>query len=162
MTNRQNRLLEIVNDTLQDFNEHEQYLITNDLSERCICSKLASYLEKHLYGSEFSDYSVDVEYNRGNNNNERSIKRLDNKNIVVDIIVHKRSCDTTYGFDNLVCIEMKKEYKNSDLNSDIERLEKMTDYNYGFNYDVGLMLLVRNNKKTMEKGVIIYSTYLLP
>ena len=161
MTDRQNQILEMVNNVLQEFNENEKYLIVNDLSERCICSKLASYFDRYLPRSEFSDYSVDVEYNRGNNDNERAIKRLDNKNIVVDIIIHKRGCDTTYGFGNLVCMEMKKEYKHADISGDIERLQKMTDYSYGFNYELGVMLLVRKSRRNRDVGLIIHSKYLL-
>ena len=39
--------------------ENDQYLLENDLGERCIASRLAMYLQQ-----EFPEYSVDVEYNR--------------------------------------------------------------------------------------------------
>ncbi len=160
MKDKQNRILDIVNDTLRDFNKNEQYLIINDLSERCICSKLAAYFERHFSVTEFSDYSIDVEYNRGNPNDARAIKSLNNKNIVVDIIIHKRGCDATLEDNNLVCMEMKKEYKYTDINNDIKRLKKLTNHRYGFNYAVGLMLLVRKNLKKQEIAIVIDSKYL--
>lgn len=37
----QDKLLEIVQKSIDAFNDSEQYLIKNDLSERCICAKYA-------------------------------------------------------------------------------------------------------------------------
>ena len=39
-------------------------------NERCICAKFASYLERAIAESEFREYAVDVEYNRGSRGNE--------------------------------------------------------------------------------------------
>lgn len=43
MTETQNRVTACLNSALQSFNQNEQYLISRDLSERCICAKFASY-----------------------------------------------------------------------------------------------------------------------
>ena len=90
---RQVKLLEIVKSAIDHFNQYETYLISRDLSERCICSKFASYLEKAIEGTEYDTYHVDVEYNRGYEGREDNPKMLDNKKIVVDLIVHKRGYD---------------------------------------------------------------------
>ena len=63
MTETQNRVTACLNSALQSFNQNEQYLISKDLSERCICAKFASYLERAIAESEFCEYVVDVEYN---------------------------------------------------------------------------------------------------
>lgn len=132
----------IIEEAIRKFNENEKYLLENDLSERCICAKFMSYLEHEIKGSPFYDYKVDVEYNRGNNGNTSALKQLEGKNIVVDLIIHKREIQRDGGFDNLVCIEMKKaRYKNK-INADISRLEKMTCYTYGFNYQAGFMIII--------------------
>lgn len=94
---------------IADFNANEQYLIRNDLSERCICAKYATYLEKQIQQSEFSSYVVDVEYNRGYMGREHAVKSMNGRNIVVDLIVHKRGFNEQTGFNNLICIEMKKD-----------------------------------------------------
>ena len=65
LTRTQENILRVLNTAITNFNRAEQYLIKNDLSERCICSKFASYLERALVGSPFEDYVVDVGYNRG-------------------------------------------------------------------------------------------------
>ena len=41
-------LLSILQEAIRQFNENETYLIDNDLSERCINSKLAMYVERVL------------------------------------------------------------------------------------------------------------------
>ena len=73
MTETQNRVTACLNSALQSFNQNEQYLISRDLSERCICAKFASYLERAIAESEFCEYVVvDVEYNRGSRGNEHA------------------------------------------------------------------------------------------
>src|ERR1039457_6291359 len=44
---------------LQHLTRHDRHLLENDLSERCIASRLAMHLQ-----AAFPDHSVDVEYNR--------------------------------------------------------------------------------------------------
>lgn len=99
-----------------------------------------SYLERAIAESEFREYVVDVEYNRGSRGNEYAAKVLNGHNIVVDLVVHKRGYDEQRGFDNLFCIEMKKAYKRCDLSSDKERLRILTDDFLGFGYKAGFMI----------------------
>lgn len=159
MTQVQRLITECVESAISDFNQNEQYLISRDLSERCICAKFASYLERSLERSIFHEYVVDVEYNRGNRGNEYAAKRLNGHNIVVDLIAHKRGYDNDRGFDNLFCIEMKKGYKPHGITSDKERLYIMTDSKYGFGYKAGFMILAISNRRTHEHKLIIESKY---
>lgn len=142
-------LKSIVDKALNSFNQSEKYLIENNLSERCICSRLMLHLTNALRQTEFSDYVVDVEYNRGMDGKERSIKRIDDSPITVDLIIHKRGYDCDYGFDNLICIEMKKSTDRRGLNADKERLRKMTSYDYGFCYRTGFMIVVDKKNKAL-------------
>lgn len=145
---------------LQNFNQNEQYLISRDLSERCICAKFALYLERTIIDSEFHGYVVDVEYNRGSRGNEHTAKRLNGRNIVVDLVVHKRGYHEQRGVDNLFCIEMKKAYKRYDLSSDKERLRIMTDSVYGFGYKAGFMITATADKIRDEYKLVIESAFL--
>ncbi len=162
MTETQRRITECLEAALHDFNQHEQYLISRDLSERCICAKFASYLERSIAESEFSEYVVDVEYNRGSKGNEHAAKMLNGRNIVVDLIVHKRGYDEQRGFDNLFCIEMKKEYRRCDLSSDKERLRILTDDFSGFGYKAGFMVTATANKRIGEYKLVIESSFYYP
>ena len=159
MTEIQNRVTARLNSALQSFNQNEQYLISRDLSERCICAKFASYLERSIAESEFREYVVDVEYNRGSRGNEHAAKVLNGHNIVVDLIVHKRGYDEQRGFDNLFCIEMKKAYKRCDLSSDKERLRILTDDLCGFGYKAGFMITANADQVHGEYKLIVESAF---
>ena len=93
--------------------------------------------------------------------NSKEIYLIENerKNIVVDLIVHKRGYKINRGFDNLLCIEMKKGYKKLDYEKDIERLKKLTDICYGFNYKAGFMILIEADKANNRYGLKIESVY---
>lgn len=92
-------------DKLQAADEH---LLKHDLSERCIAAQLAMYLQ-----AEFSELSVDVEYNRIGarpkmlelpeecaNYKARNGEAL----VVPDVIVHKRGAEGP----NVLVLELKK------------------------------------------------------
>lgn len=137
------KLRAIVNSAIDNFNQNEINLIKLDVSERCICAKFASYVEKSIDNTEFKSYDVDVEYNR----NEYDIKRLDDR-IVVDLIVHKRG--ENQDNSNLICIEMKKGYKRLDYKRDKERLGKLTVENSEYHYLAGYMILAEKNGLRIE------------
>lgn len=154
-----NVLLCYVEEALDAFNANESYLIEHDVSERCICAKFATYLEKKLSKTQYKDYDVDVEYNRGYKGNADAAKMMHGRRIVTDLIVHKREKNENGEYDNLICIEMKKEYKHLDMSSDKLRLEVMTDINRGFFYKLGLMVVARKSQETHIYGLYIDSIY---
>lgn len=131
----------LVQAALADFNLHERYLLEANLSERCICARFAMYLEKQLQAYQAEGYTVDVEYNRGMDGHDRSPKRLNDDLIVVDLIIHKRGYDNEMGYQNLICMEMKKSTNRIGCGADEARLGKMTDPDYGFNYKTGFMIV---------------------
>lgn len=150
MTAKQAGLKNIVEIAIGRFNASENYLLDKDLSERCICAKFAMYLEKALVNTQYSDYIVDVEYNRGMAGNEYAKKRLYGRDAIVDLIVHKRGYNAENGgFDNLICIEMKKRGGEKHLEDDKNRLQTMTDSHCGFNYRIGFMLIAK------KSGIVI-------
>jgi len=97
-----------LHDALQKIVKSDLYLLEHDLSERCIASRLAMYLQ-----SLFSKYAVDVEYNRAGafpkklglpekcanyrNNNGEAL-------VVPDIIIHRRGLEGP----NILVLELKK------------------------------------------------------
>ncbi len=102
-----------------------------------------------LVDTEFAEYKVDVEYNRGMYGKVFATKVINGHNAIVDLIVHKRGYDDEYGFDNLICIEMKKSSKERFLRKDKERLEYMTHSN--FNYRIGLMIVAEKGKLAINQ-----------
>ena len=150
MENKFNVLKYIVEQAVLKFNAKELYLIENDLSERCICAKFATYITEVLQDTEFDSFIVDVEYNRGVNGKEDGVKKIDNNPITVDLIVHKRGYDGVQGFINLICIDMKKSTDRRGCADDEARLQKMCSYEYRFCYSAGFMILVNMNEKRLE------------
>ena len=161
MTPQQEEILCVLNKAIDEFNRQEQFLIEYDLSERCICSKFASYLERQLRDSSFSTYEVDVEYNRGMRRDEYAAKENPDtrQKMVVDLVIHKRGYDRYRGYANLFCIEMKKGRQESKLASDKRRLEMMVDINKGFHYKAGYMIVIISNRKQSFYGLEIESSY---
>lgn len=135
----------------------DEYLLANDLYERCITFRLGFYLQK-----AFRNYDVDCEYNGFINspkeNNRKYINilysRLEELNrlnktdetsellrrtVYPDIIVHKRGEE-----NNLLIIESKKSTnsKAEDRDFDMEKLSKFTssEYDNNLNYRYGLFI----------------------
>lgn len=140
----------IIESAISEFNKNETYLIKNDLSERCICARFATYITESLKNTPYSDYDVDVEYNRGANGKEYGVKKIDNNPITVDLIVHKREYDEDNGFINLICIEMKKSTDRRGCCDDETRLRKMCSWEYNFHYSEGFMILVNMKECQLE------------
>lgn len=135
-------LKQVVDAALAGFHKEEMYLLEQDLSERCICARFALHLTEALRNTPYKGYFVDVEYNRGADGHERAVKRLDDTPITVDLIVHKRGRNCRYSFDNLICVEMKKTASHRSCASAEARLRAMTDGPHGFQYKLGVMLLI--------------------
>ena len=95
-------------------------ILINDINERSISHKLATYLEPYFLG-----WNIDCEYNRNHDAPKRlEIKRRNIQSddtqattVYPDIIIHHRGTD-----DNLVVIEMKKTTSNEDDTYDIGKL----------------------------------------
>lgn len=160
--------LKIVENAIKSFNEKEQYLIENTLSERCICSRFALYITNELIKQKYSGYVADVEYNRNaakngeqTDENKKIIYENDNKEIAsvpterphlitVDLIVHKRGNSS----NNLICIEMKKSTNKKGFQSDRVRLKYLTSHK-DFRYQLGVMIVINMpDKKKNEKGFL--------
>jgi hypothetical protein len=113
--------------------ENDGYLLENDLSERCIASRLAMYLQE-----QFREYSVDVEYNR----DARAPKELflppecanhppgKPRKVLPDIIVHRRGGQGP----NVLVLEMKKgtNYDRRDCDRKRVRAFQRPPFNYEF------------------------------
>ena len=148
---------------IQIFLKNDSYLISENLSERCITHKLATYIQ-----TLFLDYNVDCEYNRNINEIKglklvkdelKSLglltkKELDedenyfiNRYVYPDIIIHKRGSNA----DNLCIIEVKKD--NSELEYkkyDKLKLDAYTNDD-SLKYSVGVFIeFFIREKKTNE------------
>lgn len=145
---------------VESFNQSEVYLLEHDLSEMCICARFAMHLSNEINNSVYhNDYIVDVEYNRGTQGDENRAKHYDGKKIRCDLIVHKRGYDPQLGFDNLICVEMKKSNSRYSTESDEERLTALTNPEKGYGYRAGYMIIANLKAKKLEIKSRFYPEY---
>lgn len=106
-------------------------LFKTQVSERTLCGALMIELHEVLKETKYSDYFVDVEYNRNVGGTLKTLKKtirgLDEQIVKIncDLIVHSRGQNVLC--DNLIALEMKKSTgKQIDKDSDRNRLECLT------------------------------------
>lgn len=109
---------EIFKRAIEELYIFDKSLIYNQQSERCICAKLAYYLQEVLFVNHIYEYYADVEYIRLKENDKNSNK------IYCDLIIHTRN--TKPEVDNLFAVEMKRLYNTKGKDEDIDRLITLT------------------------------------
>lgn len=89
-------------------------------------SNLKTYLEKELVDTKYRDYYVDTEYNRNCGEIKTTLNgKLIPIKIQCDLLIHSRGDNESQ--DNLVALEMKKEYQDENSkNDDRDRLCALT------------------------------------
>jgi len=112
------------------FIEKNRHLFDVGVSERTLCGALMVELYESLKQSPFNNYYVDVEYNRVGDKYKMDYKTIEGpqqkvSNVSCDLIVHNRGKNGEH--DNLIALEMKKDYrKEKDKSADKNRLRFLT------------------------------------
>ena len=104
----------------------KNYVLT-DVSERSVCARLACYLEAVAIWSGLKGYYADVENNRKQNGEIKTIRKGVDEiiNVTCDLILHSRG--EIAGRDNLIAIEMKKADRcKESIENDWKRLRALT------------------------------------
>ena len=123
-------------DAIAKVEDEDRHLLTVNVSERCIATRLAMYLREYFVG-----YDVDVEYNRHGNNVKRLLRVVERyprdrdaetrcHSVLPDVVVHKRGIDDS----NLLVIEMKKSSDIDGMGRDRQRIrafQKQLGYAFG-------------------------------
>ncbi|WOD20607.1 hypothetical protein [Paraburkholderia kirstenboschensis] len=130
---RKTRRPELVfKDALSAFIATEGESLLADVSERHTCGRLSLYLERQLQADGFCGYYADVEYNRKQQGQVKTIinEQLEVVQITPDIIVHTRG-EKPPPHDNLIAVEVKKAARpEREKNDDRARLRAMTTTPY--------------------------------
>ncbi len=141
-----------IREALATFIRDDEYLLTHNLSERCIASRLALHLQ-----TQFPEYNVDVEYNRAGDTPKRlelpqhCANSFDDDGealVVPDIIVHQRG----EAGPNLLGIEIKKANDRRGFGCDHDRLVPLKA-RFGYNYGV---LLECETRQARGVGVALH------
>ena len=124
---RESQEMEKIFETANEQFLQKNYMLFNTkVSERVLCGALMLELYNVIAQTKYSDYFVDVEYNR-NGSKLKTIIEDDMKIVTIncDLILHSRGQNLKH--DNLIAIEMKKSTaKESDKNKDRIRLKCLT------------------------------------
>jgi len=111
--NQQTRIFQhpelIFDAALDAFLKTEGTSLFSDVSERNTCGRLALYLERQIEVEGAIGYYADVEYNRKQNAQVKTVINDDFRVIPItpDVIVHSRGKKLPPN-DNLIAVEMKK------------------------------------------------------
>jgi hypothetical protein len=120
-------LVKVFEEACKGFLKEQSAFILSGVSERALCGELMKYLILEISKTPFSEYYVDVEYNRKEGGRLKTIKNSEELVIPItcDIIVHSRGENIEQ--DNLIAIEMKKStHSQREKNKDRERLIALT------------------------------------
>jgi hypothetical protein len=128
----------MLDEMISIFENANQVMLLDDIdlflmkvSERTLCGALMGQLNKVLENTKYSQYYVDVEYNRNKGAKLKTyLKTMKGPEevpvpIQCDLIVHSRGHNIKQ--DNLIALEMKKHNRpNSDKKNDRERVRILT------------------------------------
>ncbi|MCR8655843.1 hypothetical protein [Paenibacillus endoradicis] len=169
----ENNIKNKVERVIAKISNRDHYLLKNDLNERTIAHKFATYLQE-----EFNDYDVDCEYNKkvDEDNGSKNIyilkveceklrKKTRNEilindeeyskfSIYPDIIVHHRGNND----NNLLIIEIKKSTNAIDRKFDYKKLQCYTDkspYNK-LHYKYGLFIEFKTGNLELTTPELIW------
>ncbi|MDN3628203.1 hypothetical protein [Vibrio lentus] len=149
---------QLFNAGFEAFLHHDLSLVESEVSERCLCSRLAFQLEQVANNSGLDGYFADVEYNR-NKGAKKTLVNDDYKEITIccDLLLHSRGVKEQ---DNLIAIEMKKSgRKQQETVDDCERLTVLTrptyengQYNekHVCGYKLGVFIFVDYQKREFQ------------
>lgn len=131
--------------------EQDRHLLEVDVSERCIASRLAMYLQE-----QFPEHHVDVEYNRDADTPKKlglpeecaNYWDQDGRAFVVpDVIVHRRGADGP----NILVLELKKTTNQRPRNCDLARVQAFKNQ-FGYAYGA---LIECETRKGREPGIAV-------
>ena len=109
------------------FLDKEAQNIIDGVSEMGLCGGLSKHIENEAKNLGLNDYHSDVEYNRKQDGQLKTIinDKMEVINIRCDLILHSRGASIAQ--DNLLAIEMKKSNRPmAEKNDDRERLKALT------------------------------------
>ena len=160
------KIFKLANSDLIDL---DKALFETKVSERTLCGALMLHLHERLKHTIYSNYYVDVEYNRNKSGKLKTIVKtirgpeLNIIKINCDLIVHSRG--ECLEQDNLIAIEMKKSKRSkTSKDNDKERLRCLTkdsfDDVWAFDgkslpehvcrYIIGIYYEINYNKRQIE------------
>lgn len=166
LNEKEKELIETFLHALCVVHKKDSSLFEDDVNERDVCSHIMSEIEKIKNEKWFSNYSVDVDYNRMLGGGPKIIYDERIKKdipIIPDLVIHGRG--RINGHENLLCVEVKKSSASkSEKEDDLHRLrfltrrsvKKIEKEKYVFGYYVGIYYEYNSNKESSILKIFKY------
>lgn len=129
---------------VEDFCDHDAFLLEKDLGERTLTHRLAVHVERRFPG-----WQVDCDYSRLGERMLRlprgTIVSTDDtlgKSIYPDVVVHQRAIPL-----NLLAIELRKAANHQPLAHDQDKLKALTDPHLWFAFATGVLLTLASKSR---------------
>lgn len=133
------KIIQVFERSLQRLYLEDSFLIEHESSERSIVASLKCILKESWV---FSEYIIDIEYNReGSENNSK--KDQNGSATTADLIIHKTRWDTVDG--NLLYLEAKT-YFNRTQSNQSDDIESIRYFMNKFNYQYWMFLFFWREK----------------
>lgn len=142
------KLIEIVNETLDKLYTNESYLFKSNSSERNMVFHFARYFLEIIKEKDFyKNYNVDCEYNRDLLDPKMCAVlgyKKEKHRIYPDFIFHERGTNE----NNMLAIEFKKNRRRSE--EDNNKLMFLTNNEFRYKYRLGLFIKLTKERTSVE------------
>lgn len=125
-----------VNEALWLVYQKDRALITHRVNERSIVFRFGLYLYEIIKNSNFSDFDIDVEYNRNGYDAKRIPSRQHGS--YPDLIMHCRTSNEL----NLLVLEFKTEWSNESQEEDERKIRDFLDKSGVYKFRYGATILI--------------------
>lgn len=140
MNDEQTYLVEVLRNAINAVYQEERFLLRfaqgdGEGLEQAFVFRAGIHLSNMLEGTPYAALDLDSEYNK-NHGNAKTSRRFPN-GLRPDLIIHRRDSNA----DNKLVAEFKG-WWNNDIDSDIQKLEDLTDPNDNYHYLIGVFVQI--------------------
>jgi len=138
MNEEQSYLVEVLRNAINAVYHEERFLLRfaqgdREGLEQAFVFRAGIHLSNMLEGTPYAALDLDSEYNK-NHGNAKTSRRFPN-GLRPDLIIHRRDSNA----ENKLVVEFKG-WWNNDFDSDIQKLEDLTDPNDNYYYLIGVFV----------------------
>lgn len=148
MNEEQTYLVEVLRNAINAVYQEERFLLRfaqgdREGLEQAFVFRTGIHLSNLLNGTPYATLDLDSEYNK-NHGNAKTSRRFPN-GLRPDLIIHRRDSNE----ENKLVAEFKG-YWNNDIDTDIRKLEDLTDPNDNYHYLIGVFVQINRTEATFR------------
>jgi len=148
MSEEQAYLVDVLRNAINAVYQEERFLLRfaqgdREGLEQAFVFRAGIHLSNILEATPYAALDLDSEYNK-NHGNAKTSRRFPN-GLRPDLIIHRRDSNA----DNKLVAEFKG-WWNNDIESDIQKLEDLTDSNDNYHYLIGVFVQIGRTEATFR------------